>query len=152
MSDTLLCLGHIDVESRIITPDGIRTERQRVKNLVVDQGLNTIRNLMSGNVTAWVTHMGVGTSASAVTAAQTDLVAIVGRLPITEYVTSTSKVVQFKLYIGSTDFNANTLREIGLFTASTGTTLFARALLASPITKNNTTTVTITWTHTLSAT
>lgn len=144
--------GIIDVEVTTEHDGTIVTERQAIKNLVVDAGLNLIRDRLAGTSSAYVTHLAVGTNAAAVTALQTTLSTEVFRNVLTQTITSSTKTVQFKLYLAANEANGNTLREIGLFTASTGGTMYARALLASPIVKNASTTVTFTWTTNLSAT
>ena len=144
--------GIIEVEVATERDGTIVTERQTIKNLVVDAGLNLIRDRLAGTSSAYVTHLAVGTNAAAVTALQTTLSTEVFRNVLTQTITSSTKTVQFKLYLAANEANGNTLREIGLFTASTGGTMYARALLASPIVKNSSTTVTFTWTTNLSAT
>jgi hypothetical protein len=144
--------GIIDVDVTTERDGTIVTERQTIKNLVVDAGLNLIRDRLAGTSSASVTHLAVGTNAAAVTALQTTLSTEVFRNVLTQTITSSTKTVQFKLYLAANEANGNTLREIGLFTASTGGTMYARALLASPIVKNASTTVTFTWTTNLSAT
>lgn len=144
--------GIIEVEVATERGGTIVTERQTIKNLVVDAGLNLIRDRLAGTSSAYVTHLAVGTNAAAVTALQTTLSTEVFRNVLTQTITSSTKTVQFKLYLAANEANGNTLREIGLFTASTGGTMYARALLASPIVKNASTTVTFTWTTNLSAT
>lgn len=144
--------GIIDVEVTTERDGTTVTERQTIKNLVVDAGLNLIRDRLAGTSSAYVTHLAVGTNAAAVTALQTTLSTEVFRNVLTQTITSSTKTVQCKLYLAANEANGNTLREIGLFTASTGGTMYARALLASPIVKNASTTVTFTWTTNLSAT
>ena len=134
------------------TVDGVVVHRQIVRNLVVDGGLNLIRDRLAGTSSLYVTHLAVGTSATAASAAQTTLVAEVFRNSLTETIGSTTKQVQYKYYLSASEANGNTLREIGLFTAASGGTMVARAVLASTIAKNSSTTVTFSWTLNLSAT
>lgn len=141
--------GNVEITQAI---DGVVVHRQIVRNLVVDAGLNLIRDRLANASGSYPTHLAVGTSATAVSAAQTAMVAEVFRNSLTEAIASTSKQVQFKYYLASGEANGNTLREIGLFSASSGGTMVARAVLASPITKNSSTTVTFSWTLNLSAT
>lgn len=141
--------GNVEITQSV---DGVVLHRQIVRNLVVDAGLNLIRNLLAGTSSLRPTHLAVGTSATAVSAAQTAMVAEVFRNNITEAIASTSKQVQFKYYLASGEANGSTIREIGLFSASSGGTMVARAVLVSPIVKNSSTTVTFSWTLNLSAT
>lgn len=140
--------GNVEITQSV---DGVVVHQQIVRNLVVDAGLNLIRNLLAQTSTANVTHFAVGTSATAVSAAQTTIVAEVFRDQITQYIATTNAAAQFKYYLASGDANGNTLREIGLFSAASGGTMMARAILASPIVKNSSTTVTFSWTLNLSA-
>jgi hypothetical protein len=143
---------HIIVET--VKPYGIVIERQRINNLVVDSGLNIIRDRIAGSSTAAVSHMAVGTGTTAVSASNTALATETHRNAITETI-ATNKVMTLKMYLSSNQANGggtSTLREIGLFNAASGVTMFARALLSSPIAKSTSVTVTFTWQIDLQAT
>jgi len=117
----------------------------------VDAGLNLLRDRLAGLSSAYATHLAVGTGTTAVSAAQTTLATEVFRDALTN-ATASSKAATLKYYLAAGSANGNTLREIGLFTASTGGTMIARALLASPIVKTASVTATFTWTINFSAT
>ena len=139
--------GLIDVVVETVKPFGVVIERQRVKNLVVDAGLNILRDRIAGLSTSAVSHMAVGTGVGSVSAANTALSSETFRNNITETI-ATNKVMTFKMYLSSTQANGggtSTLTEIGLFNAASGPTMFARALLASSIPKSSLVTVTFTW-------
>ena len=127
------------------------TWSQRFDNLVVDGGLNLLRDRIAGTSSDYVTHFAVGTGTTSVTGTQIALGSEVFRDAITSAITTTSKAVRFEYYLPASYANGNTLSEIGLFTASTGGTLVARALLATPIVKSALVTATFQWTISLSA-
>jgi hypothetical protein len=128
------------------------TWSQEFHNLVVDSGLNLIRDRLAGATSNYVTHFAVGTGTTAVTGAQTALATEVFRDGVTTAITSTSKAVRFEYYLPASYANGNTLTEIGLFTAPSGGTMVARALLTTPIVKSALVTATFQWTISLSAT
>jgi hypothetical protein len=139
--------GTVDIVIETIEPFGVVIERQRINNLVVDSGLNILRDRIAGSSTSAVTHMAVGTGTTAVSAANTALTTETHRNAVTETI-ATNKVMTFKMYLASGQANGggtSTLREIGLFNSASGVTMFARALLSSPITKSASVTVTFTW-------
>lgn len=145
-------IGNVEIVQMVQNPDGtIGYDRQVIKNLVVDAGLNLIRDRLAGTSSAYATHLAVGTGSTAASASQTTLVTEVFRDVLTS-TTTASKAVTLKYYLAAGSANGNTLREIGLFTASSGGTMIARALLASSIVKTSSVTVTFTWTLNLSAT
>ena len=126
-------------------------EDQEMKNLVVDAGLNLLRDRLAGLSSSYATHLAIGTGTTAVSAAQTTLATEIFRDALTS-ATTTSKAATLKYYLAAGSANGNTLSEIGLFTASSGGTMIARALLASPIVKTASVTATFTWTINFSAT
>ena len=139
----------IDVHS---AHDGRFLFGDRVHNLVVTSGRNLIRDLLSGASTDELTHFGVGTSSTAVAAGDTDLGAIIGagRDVLTD-INSASGQLTVKYYLNSSTGNGSTLREAGIFNASSGGALFARAV-HSAIVKTSSVTVTYSWLITISAT
>jgi hypothetical protein len=126
-------------------------QTQQFSNLVVDSGVNLFRDRIAGTSAAYATHFALGTSATAVSAAQTALIGEVARDALTSTITSTSKAVKFEYYLPAGTANGSTLREIGLFTQSSGGIMVARALLSTPIVKTVLVTATFSWTITLSA-
>lgn len=138
--------GNVEV---IVSDETGVIQIQRIKNLVVARGVEIIRDRIMGTGTfasTSVSHFSVGKSNTAVSSAQVNLVD-----PVTGYTrgslvkTAGSGVAIFSYTLPSGDANGNTLTEIGLFTASTGDTLFARALLATAIVKDATKQVAFEW-------
>src|SRR6185436_9816512 len=112
----------------------LRTQRKH--NLVVDAGMNFIRDLLNSGGANGITHFGYGTSSTAVSASDTALITQVARDVVTSKTTS-SKTLVVTYFMTTTTANGNTLREIGLFNASSSGTMYARAVLASAIVKTS---------------
>jgi hypothetical protein len=115
-------------------------------NLVTDAGRNLIRDRMRGvSLVDALSHFAVGTSNTAAANADVALGAEVFRDIFTQTSSGTASVV-IRYYLGPNDANGNTLREAGLFNASSGPTLYARRVLASAITKTIDVASTFEWT------
>ena len=123
---------------------------QRKRNLVVNAGLNLIRDLLDGDAPAGITHFAVGTGATAVAASQTALVTETFRAAVTQSI-SDAQQLTVKYFLPSGSANGGTLAEVGLFNAASTGTMFARAVLATTIAKTSSITVTFTWTISLAA-
>jgi hypothetical protein len=119
-------------------------------NLVTDAGLNLLRDHLAGTSSAYPTHFAVGTGTTAAAAGQTAMGAETFRDAITQRITSAKQLV-IRYYLSSLSANGGTLAEVGLFTASSGGTMFARAKLATSIVKTSSITATFTWTIGLAA-
>ena len=116
----------------------------RSHNLVVTAGRNLVRDRLKGDSSAILTHFALGTSATAVAASDTTLVAEAYRDALTS-TTASSAQLTCKYYLASGSGNGSTYREAGLLTASSGGTLYARALLASAIVKTAASAYTFQW-------
>lgn len=129
---------------------GELVERQEAHNLVVNAGLNLIRDLLDGDAPAGLTYMAYGTGTTAVAASQTALVTEVFREAVTQRV-SDAQSLTVKHYLAAGSANSNTLAEIGIFNAGAAGTMFARVKLASTIVKTSSVTVTVSWAINLAA-
>ena len=143
MTQDLRALANVTIEVRDVTT-GALLSRELQHNLVVTAGRNLIRDLLKGDSSATLTHFAVGTSAAAVTAADTALGTEVFRDTLTQKTADAAKLV-CKYYLATGSANGDTLREAGLLTAASGGTLYARVTLASPIVKTSSIAVTFTW-------
>lgn len=128
----------------------LRTGRRELwdagHNLVTNAGLNLIRDRLRGAaLVSALSHLAVGTNNTAAGAGDTALGAEVFRDIVTQSSVSASTVV-IRYYLGPNDANGNTLREAGLFNASSGPTLYARRILSSPIVKTIDVAATFEWT------
>lgn len=84
----------------------------RTKNLVVDAGLNLVRDLLGGTGFR-PSHVGVGTGATAPVAGDTSIQTEVFRGLVTRR-DSLSKAIKYQFFLGTADANGNTLTEVGL--------------------------------------
>ena len=141
---------NLRVEVRDAATDALIAE-ELLHNLVVNAGLNLIRDLLDGDAVAGLTHFAVGTGTTAVAASQTALVTETFRAAVTSR-TSSAESLSVKYYLPSGSANGGTLAEVGLFNAASSGTMFARAKLASTIAKTSSVTVTFTWAINLAAT
>lgn len=118
---------------------------ERIHNLVVDTGLNSIRDLLGGTGME-PTHIAVGTNGNPVLSTDTSSqTGEVFRKAITRRVAANKKIT-FQLFIDTTEANGNTLRDCRLSNnaAPFGGDLYARGTYTS-IVKDSLTSVTITW-------
>lgn len=129
---------------------GVLLRAQEKRNLVVDAGLNLIRDLLDGDAVAGLTHMAVGTGSTAAAAAQTALVAEVARGAVTQRISNAKQLI-VRYFLPSTLGNGSTLAEVGILNAASTGTMFARAVLASTIAKTSSITVLFVWTINLAA-
>lgn len=129
---------------------GAELARQEHHNLVVNAGLNLIRDLLDGDAVAGLTHFAVGTGTTAVSASQTALITEVSRAAVTSR-TSNAQQLVVSYYLPSGTANGNTLAEAGIFNAASTGTMFARVKLSPTIIKTASIAVTFTWTINLGA-
>ena len=137
--------GHVRVT--ITDARGHIVEQFEQRNLVVTAGRNLLRDFLNNTAPTGLTHIALGTDATASDATQTALVAEVYRDLITSRATDVGQLT-LTLYLGTTQANGNTLREVGLFNAASLGTMYARVPLASSIAKTSAIAVTFTWTLT----
>lgn len=126
--------------------------QQEVHNLVTKAGLNLLKNAMNAGSCAYPTHFAFGTSATAAASTDTTLVTEVFRDALTTRTQdATDPTLTLQYYLSSASANGNTIREVGVLTASSGGTLYARVVLASAIVKTVSVAVAFTWTLTWGA-
>ena len=125
-------------------------QKQTHHNLVVNAGLNLIRDLLDGDAVNGLTHFAVGTGTAAVLATDTTLGNEVSREAVTLR-TSNAQELVISYYLASGTANSNTLSEAGLFNAASAGTMFARVKLSPTIAKTSAIAVTFTWTINLGA-
>lgn len=116
------------------------------KNLVVNGGLNMLRDHIIGASNITITHAGIGSGTAAPIASDTALGSEILRKSATIDTSIGTGKVQFEWQTLTTEANSpGTISEAGLFTASSGGTMFCRATF-SPITKDNTVELLWKWT------
>jgi len=126
-------------------------ETREVKNLVVDTGLAFIASRMTGTSKAVMSHMALGSSTTAASAGQTDLVSVLGSREALDSTTLTgsNKAVA---YVSSFEAGDGTgaVTEAGIFNASSGGDMLCRTVF-SVVNKGADDIMAITWTITLAA-
>jgi len=131
---------------RIVVGDE-RTGEERVvetHNLVVDAGLDLIRDRIRGASNAFLTHVAFGSDATAPDAGQTELGAEVARYAFEQAPSSGAGSLEYTYYLPSGTGNLGLLSEVGILTASVAGTMYARATFAT-IDKTGSTYVKVVW-------
>lgn len=151
IENDLACQVILTGNVKIETVNFATNERksQTVKNLVVTAGRNLIRDLLTENTDAGLTHFAVGTGSTAAAAGDTALGGEVQRGSITKQATSAGQFIIY-YYLPSTAANGSTLTEAGIFNASSGGTMFCRTTYAG-IAKTSSIAVYYTWTINIGA-
>ena len=119
-----------------------------IPNLVVTSGRNLVASRLAG-AGSDITHMAVGSGATAAAAAQTALTSEIDRNGLTvSGGTAVDNTVEYASTWAAGD-GSGSLTEAGLFTASSGGTMLARTVFAV-VNKGVNDSITITWTITIS--
>lgn len=146
----------LKVEGRLVAEvrDALTGELLAVhdhKNLVVDEGLNLLRDMLGDDRNKAPNYFYLGTNPLAATAS--DVVATIVS-PFTKMFTARvrgSKAISFQTFVSSAEANGTTWTEAGLVNTYDGaSSLFARVAI-TPIVKTSAVTITFTWSITLSA-
>lgn len=143
LSDNIKLNGKV----RVIVRDAKTNDiigKQEIKNLIVNVGKYQICDLMIGANTNSFTHCGVGSSNQAPQLSDTDLISPIGSRKQYSDRFRTNNIATFSFFFASND-NNGTWRECGLFNASSGGQMLARALFSSEIVKDSSKTATIEW-------
>lgn len=141
----------VNVQAVVTDADtGAILSRQEHHNLVVDAGLNAVRDFLDAGTGNALSHFALGTGTTAATAADTTLDTEVFRDAFVGTATS-NKTLTISYFLNSGDANGNTLSEAGLFDDPTTGTMFARVLLSPAIVKTSSIAVTFTWTINMGA-
>ena len=121
-------------------------------NMVVDYGLDFIKNLLTATTTGSLLYNGVGSSSTTVTSADTDLGTAIGsRLAIQTRYSGGTGIAKFDTFYTAGD-NNGTWNETILSPSSSGANAFSRKILVSPYTKATTNTALVSWTITITVT
>ena len=124
---------------------------QHGSNLVVNQGLNFIRDVMIASTTGSITHTQPGTSSTAVAASDTALGGAIGsRLAAADRYSGGTGIINIDTFYTAGDNNGS-WAEVGAFTASSGGSMIARKILSSTFTKATTNTALLAWTFTMTS-
>lgn len=144
MNDSLKMTGSL--RAVVTNSDGVVVQEQEIKNLVVTTGLNYVASRMKDASATAMSHMAVGTTATAASAGQTALVAEAARVAATSTVTANSIAYVASFPAGT---GTGTLVEAGIFNDPTAGTMLSRTASINVV-KGALDTLTITWTLTVS--
>jgi len=145
--DVIRIVGQLDIVLR--GRDGRIKARRRVKNLVTTVGKGVIANrMLSGPSLGAMTHMAVGTGATAAAVADTQLVAeVAGSRTALTSATNANNVTTYVCTFGP-GVGSGALQEAGLFNAAAVGQMQNRSTYTT-ITKDPTDSLSITWTVTI---
>jgi hypothetical protein len=129
--------------------DGKVKESRKIKNLIVNDGLEFICSRMAGTSANVMSHMALGSGTTAAAAGQTDLVSILGSREALDSSTPSSNTIA---YIASFEASEGTgaVTEAGIFNAASGGDMLCRTVF-SVVNKEADDTMSVTWTITLTA-
>lgn len=144
-------MDEVDVRCNVIVwtidaETGDVIDEYRGHNLLVSAGRNAIATWLLDGTGTQPTHIAFGDDDTAVSASQTTLVSEIasGRFAFT----STSRmdnVTRYEYNLTSAQLNGETLKELGLFNASSSGTMFSRIVLGTSISKTSSIAVTVKW-------
>lgn len=118
-----------------------------IDNLVVTAGKGFVASRMGGTSAAVMSHMALGTNATAAAAGDTALGAEAGRVALTSTTVFNNEITYVATFPAGTATGAIT--EAGIFNAGSGGTMLARTVFAA-VNKGASDSITITWTVTVS--
>jgi len=147
INDNLKLRG--DVALVLKDKDGNIKDSREIHNLVVNTGLTFICSRMAGTSAGVMSHMALGSSTTAASAGQTDLVSILGSREALDSSTASSNTI---VYVSSFEAGEGTgaVTEAGVFNAASSGTMLCRTVFPV-VNKQADDTMSVTWTITLSA-
>ena len=143
--DESRALGKLTIEVK--DKDGNLKQKQEVKNLVVDTGLDYIASRMKDATATAMSHMAIGTGSTAAAAGNTALGSEAARQALTSTTVTSNAVAYVASFAAGTGTGAIT--EAGILNAASSGTLLCRTVF-SVVNKGASDSMTITWTVTIS--
>ena len=144
MKDFIKAKGIVNL---VLTDEFGNVKQELTENLVVSAGLAFIASRMKDATATVMSHMAIGTNATAAAAAQTALITELARAALTSTTIVTTTVandtVQFVATFAAGS-GTGAIVEAGILNASTGGTMLARTVF-SVINKGASDSLTITW-------
>jgi hypothetical protein len=131
-----------NLEVVLLDETGKQKDYRQVKNLVVAVGKDVIASRLVGNSIAIMSHMAVGTSATAAATSQTALGTEVGRVALDSVSRATNTITYVATFPAGT--GTGSLTEAGILNASTSGNMLCRTVFGT-VTKASGDTVVITW-------
>lgn len=147
MDARLQITANVTIEKRNAHTGKVR-EVIRRHNLVVNAGLNQLRDALAGDSVTFPTHLAVGTGTTDETAADTTLGTEVFRDTLTSKAKTATGKTTYKYFLASGSANGNDISEAGLFNAASAGTMFARATFPADV-KTSAEAWTFSWTITV---
>lgn len=150
LNDKLKLTGEVKLVLR--DKDGNIKDTREVKNLVVRSGLAFIISRMAGTSKGVMSYMALGSSSTAASPEQADLVSMLGSRESLDSTTITGTYNEKIQYVATFEAGDATgaVVEAGIFNASVGGDMLCRTVF-SVVNKAADDTLAITWTITLSA-
>jgi hypothetical protein len=116
---------------------------EKTHNLVVDSGLNLLKEALNTGSTSPIARIAFGTSNSVVLPSDTSLISEVFRENLLSKVPGNKSLI-CNYFLNDINTNDQVIREVGLFTLDG--TMYARVVLPTPIYKTNLVVVAFSWT------
>ena len=131
-----------NLEVLLLDENGIKKDYRKVDNLVVAVGKDVIAARLLGNTLAVMSHMAVGTSATAAATSQTALGGEVGRVALDSSARSSNTLTYIATFPAGT--GTGSLAEAGILNAASSGNLLCRTTF-STVSKAAGDTVVVTW-------
>ena len=127
--------------------DGAVVEKRHIPNLVVTVGKNFIASRMTGTAQSVMSHMAIGSGATAVAAGDTTLGTELGRVALGSSTASGSTITYTATFIGGQ--GTGNIVEAAILNASTAGTMLCRTVFPV-VSKQVADTIAVTWVVTIS--
>jgi uncharacterized membrane protein len=131
-----------NLEVLLLDENGIKKDYRKVDNLVVAVGKDVIAARLLGNTLAVMSHMAVGTSATAAATSQTALGGEVGRVALDSSTRSSNTLTYIATFPAGT--GTGSLAEAGILNAASTGNMLCRTTF-STVSKAAGDTVVVTW-------
>jgi len=140
LNDTIQLTGLLNIT--LVNEAGVVIEDRTIDNLVVTTGKNYVASRMKDATATAMTHMAIGTGATAAAAGNTALETESGRVALASTNVSNNVVTYTATFAAGT--GTGSLREAGILNANSGGTLLCRTVYDT-ITKSAGDSLTISW-------
>jgi hypothetical protein len=131
-----------NLEVLLLDENGIKKDYRKVDNLVVAVGKDVIAARLLGNTLAVMSHMAVGTSATAAATSQTALGAEIGRVALDSSARTSNTLTYIATFPAGT--GTGSLAEAGILNAASNGNILCRTTF-STVSKAAGDTVVVTW-------
>lgn len=146
-NDTITLKGQVN--GKLFNEAGELIQEIDINNLVTTVGKNWLAKKLAQESANEMTHMAVGTSATAPAIGQTSLIGTeLGRVAFASKVRTANAVAIVATFPAGTA--TGTLNEAGIFDGSSGTEMLARVTFGGAVTKGASDSFQVTWTITMS--